>query len=325
MSTFLRYRIYLDNRGQVERRIEEVRAEKLQENELLVRVAYSSLNYKDALASNGNRGISRNYPHTPGIDASGTVMESTSPQFTEGQNVIISGYDFGMNTSGGFSQFITVPARWASPLPEGLSLKESMILGTAGLTAAMCLDRLLPARPENVVISGASGGVGTLAILLLKHLGIPTVAVSRKDPAALLGAGASQVLAPWAPSEKPLLKGVYSAGIDTVGGDVLSSMIKHIKPYGGIAVCGMALSPSFTTSVFPFILRGINLYGIESAEAALSWKNELWEKLGSIWKPPNLESICRTVNLATLEPEIEKMLSGSAQGRVLIDLETGPS
>lgn len=324
MSTFLRYRVAILDDGQVQGRIEETDTRSLQENELLIRVAYSSLNYKDALASNGNRGISRHYPHTPGIDASGTVMRSTSPLFTKGQKVIVSGYDFGMNTSGGFSQYVSVPAAWVTPLPEGLNLRESMILGTAGLTAAMCLDRLLPHEPKNVVISGASGGVGTLSLVLLKHLGITVTAVSRKNPSSLLDLGASEVIQPWENADKPLLKGSYDAGIDTVGGEVLGSMLKQIKPYGGIAVCGMALSPAFSTTVYPFILRGINLYGIESAEAPKAWKNALWQQLSTVWKPQNLEDLCRTVTLATLEPEIQRMLAGKAQGRVLIDLETVP-
>ncbi len=325
MKTFLRYRIDLLDDGQVTRRIEEVDMEKMQESELLVKVAYSSLNYKDALASSGNRGISRFYPHTPGIDASGTVIRSFSPLFKPGQKVIISGYDFGMNSPGGFAQYVGVPAAWATPLPDGLSLQESMILGTAGLTAAMCLDRLLPHNPRHVVVSGASGGVGTLSLIVLRHLGISVTAVSRKDPTYLKDWGADEVIRPWESTDKPLLKGAYDAGIDTVGGSVLADMLKQIRPYGGVAVCGMALSPHFSTSVFPFILRGINLYGIESAEAPLEWKKNLWQKLATVWKPKQLEVLARTVNLETLEPEINKMLKGQALGRVLIDLETGPA
>lgn len=320
MKPFKHLTVEVDPDGKVHRRVQT--SEYLPENELLVKVAYSSLNYKDALASNGNRGISRFYPHIPGIDAAGVVEKSNHPDFKPGQKVIVSGYDLGMNSKGGFSQYISVPAAWAIPLPSGLSLKESMILGTAGLTTAMALDKILPHQPQKILVTGASGSVGSICILLLNKLGIEVVALSRKDPKTLLELGANEVIKPWTPSEKPLLKGEFDAAIDTVGGATLSHLIKTIRPYGAIAVCGMAQSPHFESSVYPFILRGVTLYGIESAEAPLEWKRELWDKLANIWKLPNLEKITRTVTLDTLETEIQDMLAGKAQGRVLIDLET---
>ena len=324
MSTFRRLSVRLSDSGEVTREIEQVTLRDLPADDLLIKVNFSSLNYKDALSAAGNKGISRFYPHTPGIDAAGVVARSKNKDFKEGDEVIVTGYDLGMNTKGGFSEFISVPAKWALHLPTGMEAREAMMLGTAGLTAAMCIDKLRQADLSDlpVIISGATGGVGSIALLVLKQLSISTVAYSRRPEAVsyLKALGAQEVIHAWESSPKPLLKGLYSGGIDTVGGQVLENMIKHIRPEGAVALCGMAAASEFCTSVFPFILRGISLYGIGSAESSLDWKKSLWQKLASDWKPVGLEKITRTVSLDELEPEIEQMLAGKAQGRVLVAL-----
>lgn len=326
MSLFRRLSVSISDSGEVTRTVEEAGPEDLATGELLIRVAYSSLNYKDALSASGNKGISRFYPHTPGIDAAGVVVRSSHPDIKEGEKVIVTGFDLGMNTKGGFSEYISVPAHWAVILPEAMSLKEAMMLGTAGLTAAMSIDKILSSDLTRlpVVISGATGGVGSIALLILQKLGIETVAFSRRPETTqyLKSLGAKEVIHAWEESPRPLLKGLYSAGIDTVGGPVLENMIKRIHSNGALAVCGMALSPDFSTSVFPFILRGLTMYGIESAEAPIAWRKTLWNKLAGEWKPEGIENISRTVSLEDLEMEIRQMLAGKALGRVVVDLRT---
>ncbi len=324
MSTFRRLSVSVSETGLVTREIENADLNAFDTHGLLIKVAYSSLNYKDALSASGNKGISRFYPHTPGIDASGVVVRSSNPEFKEGDQVIVTGFDLGMNTKGGFSEYISVPAHWVVPLSENITLKEAMILGTAGLTAAMSIDKILNSDLSKfpVIISGATGGVGSLALIILKKLGIETVAYSRRPDTLgyLKSLGAKEVIHQFEESPKPMLKGLYSAGIDTVGGTVLENILKTVNHNGSVAVCGMALSPTFTSSVFPFLLRGLTLYGIDSAEADRNWRIELWNKLANEWKPGNLESITRTVTLENLESEIQQMLDGKAKGRVVVEI-----
>ncbi len=319
-----RLSVNIDESGKVKREIETVDLSILPENELLIKVHYSSLNYKDALSANGHKGISKNYPHTPGIDASGVVKSSSSPLFKVGDAVIVTGFDQGMNRKGGFSEYISVPASWAIHLPKNLTLKESMILGTAGLTAAMAIDRILTFDKSNlpVLVTGATGGVGSLSIAIMKRIGLQSIAYSRRESTVeyLKDLGASEVIHSFDMSEKPLLKVQYGNAIDTVGGAVLETILKQVAHNGSVAVCGMALSPSLTTTVYPFILRGLNVFGIESAEADMNWRTKLWNLLANDWKPENLEEISRTVTLDNLESEIVQMLDGNALGRVVIEL-----
>jgi acrylyl-CoA reductase (NADPH) len=230
----------------------------------------------------------------------------------------------GMNTSGGFSEYISVPAHWAIPLPDGLSLHESMTIGTAGLTAALCIDKLqtIGVKSGKVIVSGATGGVGSMAIMMLNRLGYEPIAFSRKESSVewLKELGSTEVIHSMAVNEKVLLKPLFSGGIDTVGGNILSNIIKQILPNGGVASCGMALSPYFDITVFPFILRGISLLGVDSAEATDSWKASLWSKLANEWKPEKLSEITKTVSLEELWPEIEKIKAGKQLGRVVVKL-----
>lgn len=310
--------------GSFSQSIEKAGLDSLTPNDLLVKVKYSSINFKDALSATGNKGVTKKYPHTPGIDAAGVITKSNSEKFKIGDEVIVTGFDLGMNTSGGFSDYISIPANWAIKKPEGLSLKESMIYGTAGLTAAMCIDKLLKngLLDGPVIVSGATGGVGSLAIMILSKLGIETVAFSRKESAKefLHQIGAKDIIHSFENSDRPLLKPLFSGGIDAVGGTVLENILKLVKPNGGVSICGMALSPKLNTTVFPFILRGLALFGIDSAEAEITWRAYLWEKLSNEWKPTNLESIGQVVGLELVGTEIEKMLDGNQLGRVVVEI-----
>ena len=308
----------------IERKIEDLPA-----GEVLIKVQYSSLNYKYALSSTGNRGITRNYPHTPGIDAAGVVEESHSADFKQGDKVLVTGFDLGMNTSGGFGQYISVPANWVIKLPRGLKAKESMIFGTAGLTAALCIDKLLQhgLTPEKgkIIVTGATGGVGTMAVMILAKLGFFVVGVTGKPEGRdfLLKIGAKEVISREVVDDKsirPLLKGIYAGCIDTVGGNILATILKSMQYNGLVAICGLVNSPHLPTTIFPFILRGVSMFGIDSSECDIEWRKKLWKNLAKDWKPSNTQSIFKTVTLKGLPKEIKKILKGGQIGRVIVRL-----
>jgi alcohol dehydrogenase len=298
--------------------------------EVLIRVQYSSLNYKDALSASGNRGVTKQYPHTPGIDAAGIVEQSSVSEFAPGDEVIVTGYDLGMNTSGGFAQYIRVPAAWLLKRPQGLSLRESMLLGTAGLTAALCVAKLEQAglTPDagSVLVTGATGGVGSIAVALLASLGYQVVAATGKPEQAeyLISLGASQVVSRSSleqGTDKPLLKPQWAAAVDTVGGDILFNVVKALQYGGSVACCGLTAGVAFNANVLPFILRGVNLLGVDSVELPLVVKASMWDKLSLQWKLGNLESLAHEVALAQLPAAIEHMLAAKACGRVLVKLD----
>ncbi len=272
--------------------------------DVLIRVQYSSLNYKDALSASGNRGVTRKYPHTPGIDAAGVVAESSVAEFAAGDEVIVTGYDLGMNTAGGFGQYIRVPAAWVIKRPQGLSLREAMILGTAGLTAALCVEKLERSglRPDHgsVLVTGASGGVGSIAVELLAKLGYTVAAATGKlEQAEFLNRlGAKQILDRATVADgvdKPLLKEQWAGAVDTVGGDILFNVVKSLQYGGSVACCGLTAGAGFKASVLPFILRGVNLLGVDSVELPLVVKASMWDKLSLQWKLDNLEEVAREI------------------------------
>ncbi len=311
------------------RRIGRKSIEDLPDGDVLIKVTHSSLNYKDALSATGNRGVTRQYPHTPGIDAAGSVAQSSTAQFTPGQNVIVTGYDLGMNTSGGFSEYIRVPADWVVPRPDALSPLESMIYGTAGFTAGLAIVKLmdhgLEAHTGDVLVTGATGGVGSLAVSILARIGFRVVAVSGKaDRASFLrDLGAAEVISREEASDtssRPLLKGRWAGVIDTVGGDILATALKTTLYGGSISCCGLVASPELKTTVFPFILRNVNLLGIDSVACPMSLRREIWQKLAADWKPERLGELCQTVSLEEVDPLIETILKGRVSGRVVIDL-----
>ena len=307
--------------------IESLSIADLEENDLLIKVSYSSLNYKDALSASGNKGVTRNYPHTPGIDAVGEVVKSNSSDFKDGDKIVVTGYDLGMNTYGGFGQYISIPATWAISLPNELSEAEAMSIGTAGLTAGLCVRKLLQndLTPDSgdVLVTGASGGVGSVAVMVLSKLGFNVVALTGKqdqvDYLESLGASSVIIRSQMEEQGKPLQKGIYQGGVDTVGGNILSNFISQTSQRGAITCCGNVASDKLETSVFPFILRGVTLIGIDSAESLLEVKKEIWNNFSNDWKI-DLEKITKEVFLESLSDEVEKILKGNQVGRIRVNL-----
>lgn len=307
--------------------IESLSIADLEENDLLIKVSYSSLNYKDALSASGNKGVTRTYPHTPGIDAVGEVVKSNSSDFKDGDKIIVTGYDLGMNTYGGFGQYISIPATWAISLPNELSEAEAMSIGTAGLTAGLCVRKLLQndLTPDSgdVLVTGASGGVGSVAVMVLSKLGFNVVALTGKqdqvDYLESLGASSVIIRSQMEEQGKPLQKGIYQGGVDTVGGNILSNFISQTSQRGAITCCGNVASDKLETSIFPFILRGVTLIGIDSAESLLEVKKEIWNNFSNDWKI-DLEKITKEVFLESLSDEVEKILKGNQVGRIRVNL-----
>ncbi len=300
----------------------------LPEGDILVKVNYSSLNYKDALSASGAPGVTRNYPHTPGIDAAGVIAESSDNSFKEGDSVIVTGYDLGMDTAGGFGEYIRVPASWVIQLPKGLSERDSMALGTAGLTAGLSVQALNDHNfnegfeGSNIVVTGATGGVGSIAVMLLSKLGASVTAVTGKDAQKelLQNLGASEVISRDELTEMcrtPIGKTIWNFGVDVVSGNTLTLLLASLKPGGAVACSGLVGGPSFESSIFPFILRGNALLGIDSVEIPLKKKSQVWENFASNWKM-DLSPLVKEVSLEQLENEISTILEGGQVGRVIV-------
>ena len=299
----------------------------LPDNDTLIKVKYSSLNYKDALSASGNKGVTRNYPHIPGIDAAGVIEETSGNKYKSGDEVIVTGYDMGMNTYGGFGEYIKVPQEWIVKKPDNLTLSESMAFGTAGLTAGLCLRKLLThgLKPEdgNVFVSGVTGGVGIISLMLFKKLGFSVSAITGKldQEEFLKSLGANEVidrntldLDLISPLQQPL----YSGGIDAVGGKILANLICSTSQRAAISCCGMVGGLSLDTSIFPFILRGLSLFGVDSAESLIDVKEEIWNNFSSVWKLENIDENIKDISLDELPGEIDKILKGEQIGRVRI-------
>jgi acrylyl-CoA reductase (NADPH) len=296
--------------------------------ELIIEVKYSSLNYKDALSATGNKGVTKKYPHTPGIDAAGVVVDSTTKTFGVGDQVVVMGFDLGMNTAGGFGQYISVPSGWAIKLPQGLSPKDSMGYGTAGLTAALCIIRLMASGLSKdsgeVLVTGATGGVGSVAIAILAKLGFNVVAATGKssEHAFLKSLGAKTIISREEANDtsgRLLQKPRWAGVVDTVGGNILATALKTAKYGGLVAACGNAMSPELNVNVFPFILRGVSLLGVDSVEIPMRARQMAWSKLAGEWKI-DLSSIVTEVSLQELNPQIDSILKGGVRGRVIVDL-----
>ena len=296
--------------------------------ELIIDVKYSSLNYKDALSATGNKGVTRKYPHTPGIDAAGVVADSTTKLFSVGDQVTVTGFDLGMNTSGGFAQYISVPALWATKLPQGLSLKDSMSHGTAGLTAVLCIIRLMASgltkESGEVLVTGASGGVGSVAVAILAKLGFNVVAATGKasEHDFLNGLGAKAIISREEANDtsgRPLQKPRWAGVVDTVGGNILATALKTTKYGGLVAACGNAMSAELNVNVFPFILRGVSLLGVDSVEIPMRARQMAWNKLAGEWSI-DVGKLVTEVSLEELSPKIDEILKGGIRGRVLINL-----
>lgn len=297
--------------------------------EVLVRVAYSSVNYKDGLASIPEGKIVRNYPFVPGIDLAGTVVESSDPQYKEGDEVLATGYELGVSHYGGFSEYARVKSAWLVPLPAGLTLKETMYYGTAGFTAALSMHQLeqMGLKPANgpVLITGATGGVGSIAIGILKRRGYTVVASTGKESehAYLKQLGADDIISravTSAESNRPLEKEQWAGSIDAVGGSTLAYLLRTTKHSGSIAACGNTGGANFNTSVFPFILRGVNLLGIDTANCPMPLRRELWEHLTSDYRPSMLTSIGHEMSFSELPDALATILKGGMRGRAVITI-----
>ncbi|MBC1679352.1 acryloyl-CoA reductase [Listeria welshimeri] len=308
----------------------ETTLDNLPENEVTIEVHYSGINYKDGLAVLPEGKIVNQYPFIPGIDASGVVIESKSDRFQVGDEVIVTSYDFGVSYFGGYSEFIRVPAEWVVPLPQGLSLKEAMILGTAGFTAALSVDALESSgvRPETgkIAVSGATGGVGSLSTAILAKRGFSVVASSEKKDAKdfLQKFGASEVVSREAfqPEKiRALDKQLYAGAIDCVGGKPLSYLLTAVQYGGAVTTCGMSAGGKLDTTVFPFILRGVQLLGIDSVLCPMQKRTQIWQRLATDFKLANLDELATEINFQTLPEALHQVMNGGVTGRYLVKIK----
>ena len=326
-ATFPAYRIRSDDAG-YRAGIEDASIDQLSAGEVVIRATHSSVNYKDALAGTGRGKILRRFPLIGGIDVAGHVAASTDPRFREGDPVLVTGRGLGETRDGGYAQYVRVGADMAVPLPGGLSLREAMILGTAGFTAALALLRMVENHqvPEMgpLAVTGASGGVGSLALDIFSAAGFEVHAISGKaDQAAYLREiGASQVLGrDVLETTRPLESVRFGGGLDNVGGPMLASLLAQVRPYGNVGSAGLAATHQLDATVMPFILRGVSLLGVASTDTPARHRDEVWRLLASDWKPRHLERICtREVTLDGLPEVFDAMLSGRSLGRTLVTL-----
>lgn len=318
-----------EQEGKYIRSIKTRTTDDLPAGEVLIKVSYSSLNYKDALSTTGAKGITPKYPHTPGIDAAGIVEESSSDKFKVGDKVLVTGYDFGMGTDGGFGQYVRVPAEWPIILPEGLTLRESMMIGTGGFTAGMSILKLteqIKPTDGKIAVSGATGGVGSMSIAILSKLGYDVVAISGKtqEEEYLKNLGAKEVISRHefgVKDPRPFLKSRFAGGIDAVGGVILDNMIKSTQGFGVVTCCGMASSPTLDLTVFPFILKGISLIGIDSQKCSKNIRILVWNKLAKEWKLDNLEEMCVEKGISEVSTCVDEMMAGTLKRKVIVNLD----
>jgi putative YhdH/YhfP family quinone oxidoreductase len=313
--------------GSVTARIETITTEELPAGDVLVRVAYSSLNYKDALACHGHPGVVRTFPHVPGVDCAGTVVESAASDYRPGAEVLITGYELGAGHWGGFTAYVRVPADWLVPLPAGLSLREAMIYGTAGFTAAQCVtaivDRGICPERGPVVVTGATGGVGSLAVAILAKLGYDVHAVTGKRERHdwLRRLGAQTILRREEVIDttgRPLLTARWAAAVDTVGDPPLATLLRSIDHRGCVAACGLVAGAELELTVYPFILRGVVLAGIDSAKCPRPERLEMWQKLAGPWRVEQLDQIAEEITLDELPERVQRILAGRIVGRTIV-------
>ena len=329
MNRFQAFRIHNDAAG-YRAGIEDMSTDALTPGEVLVKVAYSSVNYKDALAGTGKGKILRHFPLNGGIDAAGYVAASTDPAFKEGDAVLCTGCGLSETRDGGYAQYTRLESKWTIPLPDGLTLREAMQLGTAGFTAALALSQMIRngQTPEMgpIVVTGATGGVGSLAIDILTRAGFEAHAITGKVEQFdwLIGLGATQCIAReglyW--GQRPLETARWAGAIDNVGGDLLAGLTRVIRPYGNIATCGNAASIELATTVMPFIIRGLSLLGVASAGTARHLRDEVWARLAGPWKPAHLARIAgHELGLADLPAVFAAMLAGRSHGRTVVRVD----
>ena len=323
----MKYKAYLveENEGKHIGRVKELEMPDLENGNVIIKVHYSSLNYKDALASSGVKGVVKSYPFVPGIDVAGEIIETSNSEFSVGDNVVATGYKIGMSVYGGFGELVQLPSKWVLKLPDNLASFDSMSYGTAGITAAACVKKIVDAHVSNelpILVSGATGGVGSVSVGILAKLGYEVHAISGKQDKieTLNTMGASEVILRDRFTSEPakaLDKALYGGAVDTVGGEILAKMISMVANQGVVSCCGNVAGAMFTSSVFPFILRGVQLSGIDSAESSLALKKELWNLLSDEWSL-NLTKHIKTIKIDDIEDEVTKILDGNQVGRVVI-------
>ena len=323
----MKYKAYLveENEGKHSGQVKEIEMPSLDDGNVIIKVHYSSLNYKDALASSGVKGVVKSYPFVPGIDVAGEIIETSNSEFSVGDNVVATGYKIGMSVFGGFGELVQLPSKWVLKLPAELNSFDSMCYGTAGITAAACVKKIVDSNVSNelpVLVSGATGGVGSISVGILSKLGYQVHAISGKQDKieTLKSMGASEVILRDEFTNEPvkaLDKAIYGGAVDTVGGEILAKIISMVANQGVVSCCGNVAGAMFTSSVFPFILRGVQLSGIDSAESSLVLKKELWNLLSNEWSL-NLTDHIKTIQIDGIGDEVKKILNGNQVGRVVI-------
>ena len=316
-----------EQEDQVTYGLEEVTKDQLSDGDVLIEVAYSSINYKDMLAVQKKGGVIRDYPMIPGIDLSGTIVHTTDSRFTEGQRVVVTGFAMGMSHTGGFAEYARVPVDWIVPLPANLSLKDSMVFGTAGFTAALSIMALEqngmdPKNDPEILVTGSTGGVGSVALQILSKIGYKNItALVRKEHQSEVAKslGASTVIFPEELGElkKPLNKQKFDYVVDTVGGDVASVLIPQISYGGSMSMCGNAAGIGLTATVLPFILRGVNLLGIDSVNVPISKREAIWEKMANEWNIAQT-TLANEISLEEVPKTIDAIKNGEHLGRTII-------
>lgn len=327
LATSYRALVLRESGDSIAKSLEERTVADLPDHPVTIRVRYAGLNYKDGLSADGHRGITKNYPHQPGIDAAGEIFHDASGTYEPGTPVICTSFDLGMNTAGGFGEMIRVPVDWVVPLPEAMTLEESMIHGSGGYTAALALCKMEQngQSPEMgpIVVTGATGGVGSLAVSILSHAGYEVIASTGNEAAHeyLKNLGASQIIDRQAVNDdsgRPLLRSQWAGAIDNVGGNTLATLLKTTGRNGSVACIGLVASADLNTTVYPFILNGVNLLGIESAHTPLDIRHTLWNKLAGDWKVKNLDDIKTVISLDELPAYLDLILKGKTKGRVVV-------
>lgn len=327
MKNFDAYRIYEEN-GKSIGKLVQLSVDELDAGEVVIRTHYSGVNYKDALAATGAGKVVRRFPCVGGVDVSGVVESSSDTRFKAGDQVVVTSYDMGVAHDGGFAEYVRVPADWVVPLPTGLTLFDAMVLGTAGFTAALAIHRLeqnelTPAKGK-VIVTGATGGVGSLAVRMLSQLGYHVVALTSKANEAdyLHGLGAKEVLLHSEvdlTSKRPLEKALWAGALDAVGGETLAWLARTVQQDGAIASFGNAGGAELHTTVFPFILRGVKLLGVDSAATPMALRKQMWLRLASDLRIGDLEKIAHRILLAQLPQACSTLIDGTSRGRYVVD------
>jgi putative YhdH/YhfP family quinone oxidoreductase len=316
-----------DGDGKVSAGIERIELANLPPGDVVIHVTYSSLNYKDALATQAHPGVVRALPHVPGIDCAGTVVESNSPIVKVGDEILVTGYDLGSGHWGGYSEYVRVPAEWVVAMPSGLTLRDAMIYGTAGFTAAQCVTAIVERGigPERgpVLVTGSTGGVGSIAVAILAKSGYSVEAVTGKPEQHdwLRRLGAKKILDRGEVADstnRPLLSARWAAAVDTVGGQPLTTILRSLEHRGCVAACGLVAGAELNMSVYPFILRGATLAGIDSAKCPRRERLQMWEKLSGPWRIPQLGDLADEITLDELPDRVQKILAGKIVGRTIV-------